>query len=107
MSTRALVRNAADEEQVERAGEREKRGRELELDDVRALMRNRPGRRFMWRVLDACGVFRSSFTGDNATFFNEGQRNIGLLLMADINEACPELYATMLAEARKREDDNG
>ena len=44
-------------------------------------------------------IFKISFTGDaNSTFFNEGQRNIGLPLHADCIEANQELYLKMAEE---------
>lgn len=98
---RALVGNAADPEQVKEAEQKEKRGRDLELDDMATILSMPQGRRFIWRYLEACGVFRTSFTGDNATFYNEGQRNVGLRLLADVNEAAPESYALMLQESRR------
>ena len=54
----------------------------------------------MWWLLERCGVFRSSFTGDAATFFNEGIRNVGLMVIADINALCPDQFATMMTEAK-------
>jgi hypothetical protein len=67
-------------------------------NDFKWLMSNKRGRRIIWRMLEKTGVFRTSFTGDSATFFNEGQRNIGLMLISDIHEHCPEMYLTMLKE---------
>lgn len=108
MSARPLVKNAADEEQVSRAAERQKTAREGELEDLAAMLANPQGRRVMWRLLEACGIFRSSFSAEaGLTAFNEGARNIGLMLLADINEACPQMYVTMLNEARAREERNG
>jgi hypothetical protein len=98
----AFVKNAADEAQVKEAGQKVKRGRELELGDFRGIMDSLSGRRFVYRYISKCGVFEQSFTGNNTTFFNEGQRSIGLSLMADINEACPELYMRMIEESRAK-----
>lgn len=60
------------------------------------------GRRFVWRQLQRAGVFRSSFTGNSQTFFNEGQRNIGLMLLTDVHEFCPEQYIPMLKESKEQ-----
>ena len=78
----------------------EKHARQEEREDVKWLMKYRQGRRIVWRLLELTGVFRSSFTGNNETFFREGMRNIGLMLLAQINEACPEHYTTMVQEHR-------
>jgi hypothetical protein len=78
---------------------REKVARDAELADLHWLMSDARGRRFMWGLLDKAGVFRSSFTGNSTTFFNEGQRNIGLMMISQIHEKCPELYTAMVNEA--------
>jgi hypothetical protein len=77
-----------------------KRAEEKRLAAFRAVMATPEGRRWIWWLLDRCGVFRTSFTGDNATFFNEGSRNVGLMVIADINAACPDFYLTMMTEAK-------
>lgn len=98
--------NAADEEGVKKLTEREKRGRELELSDVAFILGSEQGRRFFWRYLTLCHVFETSFTGNNTTFFNEGERNIGLIMMADLNNSCPETYIKMLQESKRRSSDH-
>lgn len=102
-----LVRNAADPEQVQVAATKQKRARELELDDTRSILNTVEGRRFFWRYLNTTGVFMSSMTGDSYTFFKEGERNVGLRMLADINEAYPESYALMMKEAAARQRENG
>lgn len=92
--------NASDEAQVSQRKRKDERIRDIELADVKHLMSSREGRRFIWRMLDRTGVYRTSFTGNSTTFFNEGMRNIGLLLMADINEACADMYVQMMMEAK-------
>lgn len=94
------MKNAADQEQVAAAKEKQLRGRERELEDVRLVLGTPQGRRLFWRYLEECGVFRTSFTGNSTTFFNEGQRNIGLKIMADINDADPAFLAVMTKESK-------
>lgn len=77
--------------------------RETELRQMRWLMGNAEGRRFMWALLGKTGMFRTSFTGNSETFFREGARNIGLMMMDMINEACPEQYTVMVNEAKEGE----
>jgi hypothetical protein len=66
----------------------------------KSVMATAEGRRWIWWLLDRCGVFRTSFTGDETTYFNEGTRNVGLMVIADINALCPEYFATMMTEAK-------
>lgn len=87
--------------------ERDKHERKSELDDFKWLMSSRRGRRIVWRLLEKTGMFRTSFTGNSETFFREGMRNVGLILIAQINEACPEQYTLMVQEQRDVRPSNG
>ncbi len=64
------------------------------------LMNDKRGRRFIWKLLERTGVFTSSFTGNSTTFFNEGQRNVGLFLMALINDYAPDQYIVAMKERK-------
>lgn len=83
--------------------DREKDIRRQELDDFNKVLSSVNGRRFVWRMLEKAGIFRTSFTGNSETFFREGMRNMGLMLMLDINSDLKllDLYVLMLNEARK------
>lgn len=77
-----------------------KLARQIEADDIKWLMSSRQGRRVVWRLLEKAGVYRTSFTGNSETFFREGQRNLGLFIVAEIHAHCPESYALMLTESK-------
>ena len=94
--------DASDEDQVEAARHKADRTRADELGDLRSILGAPEGRRLMWRYLTRCGVFKTSMTGSSQTFFLEGQRNVGLWLLADINAADPGAYVQMLAESHER-----
>lgn len=102
--TRARVKNAADEVQVKEAREREKLGRDKDLNDLRWVMSMPQGRRFLHKLLHNCGIYQSSFTGSSETFFLEGQRNVGLKLLADITAADAKLYFQMLEEGQRLDE---
>lgn len=104
MSEGAQVKNAADQKQVKNASLSAKRIRENELSDVLWILSDIRGRRFLWRLLGMCGVFKLSFTGNSQTFFNEGQRDIGLKVTADIMETRPEAYVEMMVEDKKNQE---
>lgn len=73
--------------------------RQVEVDDLKFVMGHKQGRRFVWRQLHSYGVFRSSFSTDPVVMaFNEGGRNHGLKLIAEIHQHCPERYAEMMKE---------
>lgn len=86
------------ERNKEQSEERHKLAADQEKADMQWLMSSKRGRRIMWRLLERTGVYRSSFTGNSETFFREGARNVGLMLMAQIHEVCPDQYAVMLKE---------
>ena len=60
--------------------------REQELEDLRYLLGVPQFRRFYVRVIEMCFENRTSFTGNAQTYFNEGMRNVSLLLKKDIEE---------------------
>ena len=75
---------------------------DLEINDVRWLMSKKIGRRIVYRLLDQAGVWRISFSTNALTMaFNEGSRNLGLKLVADILTNCPDRYAEMLQESKQ------
>lgn len=68
-------------------------------DAFKFVMSDSKGRRFVWAILQQSGVFRCSYTGNNDTFFNEGQRNIGLKLLAELMNGFKSEYALMMQES--------
>lgn len=72
--------------------------RQTEVEDFKWLMGNKQGRRYVWRLLEQAGVFRSTFRLDNEMAFLEGMRNMGITIIADIHEICPEKYQLMIKE---------
>lgn len=93
---KVMVKNAASERQVSEAAFKEKIGKDKELDEIRCVLSTPQGKRFVWRYLEKCGVFKTSFTGSSETFFLEGRRDIGLALLAEVCESSPEAYLEML-----------
>lgn len=76
--------------------------RSQQVTDFRKIMAEEHGRRFIWRVLERAGIYRTSFAGSSEqTFFREGERNMGLMLVAEIHEICPEMYSRMIKEAKQ------
>lgn len=106
MSQRPYVKNAADEKQVKEGNAKSRIGRQLELNDVRTVLGTSDGRRFMWRYLRRCGIFSSSFVAGDShqTAFLEGERRVGLELLADVNDADPGAYLKMMHENQEGED---
>ena len=96
--------NAADREQVAAAKKLEKEVRKDELADMRLLLSDPAGRRFLWRMLKRCGLYRLSYTGNSETYLREGERNVGLWLMTELSQANPDAFFLMQKENMKQGD---
>lgn len=76
----------------------------IRADVIRSTMSTPTGRHWMWTVLSQCHIFAQTFTSDPlTTAFNEGQRSIGLRLMADILLTCPDQYIQAQREQHARD----
>ncbi len=73
-------------------------------EDLRNLLATYNGRTVLWGMLEQCNVYRLSFSGESAynTAFFEGQRSIGLWLLAEIHQVAPNAYLQMQQEHLKR-----
>lgn len=80
--------------QKQGAKDREKQ----ERADLAAVLEMDGGRRFVRRLLIFCGEHRSSFSQNAITMaFNEGHRNVALMLKAAINDSAPNRLLELLA----------
>lgn len=97
----------ADATAVKEKGQKARSRAQRDIDDMATILSDIRGRRFIWRYLQECGVFKTSFNNSGSvTAFNEGMRNIGLKLLAEIMEADSEAY-TLMASESKKENQNG
>ena len=55
------------------------------LLSYRTVMNSSDGKQVLWDILSVCGVFNLSMTGNSWTYFNEGQRKVGLYIMTMLN----------------------
>jgi len=98
--------NAGDAQHVAKAKSRQKTRGLQKKAALRKLMSDAEGRMWMWDLLTLCGIFHSSFSVEALRCaFNEGRRDIGLRLLADINQLSPELYIRMMGENQEKEKD--
>ena len=81
----------------------------LEEDDFRWVMGTPKGRRFVWSLLSATGMYQTSYVaGDSGgTAFREGRRNLGLMLLAKIDQWCPENFVKMYNEHLELQNETG
>lgn len=94
-----------DEEEMRIQNERKKHDLEQrEKDDIKFVMDSEQGRRVIWSLLEKGQVFGTCFNVDpNITAFNEGQRNLALVLFQRVMTHCPDQYLKMAAEASEQE----
>ena len=103
---RTHVHNAGDEILVLEAKKRDKRRELTEESDLKFVMAHPEGRRFVLKLLSDGGLFKTSFTGNANTYFNEGRRDMALQLLGSITSSCPDQYLLAQQEHLKKEMDN-
>jgi hypothetical protein len=95
------------ERESEAAAEKAKQAElaaQTQISDLRWLMSDPQGRRFVWRQLTEAGVFQLTFTGEPlSSAFKEGARSGGLKLLGEVMQHCPERFSQMQKEARAHE----
>jgi hypothetical protein len=108
-------RNAADPEQVKRAGRREKETEEQFLEYLRTVLDTVAGRAVLWRLLYEARVSlahaweenpeltASVWDNSSRIHYHSGRQDFGHLIQGFIRRAQPEALVTMLQEAH-RED---
>lgn len=71
-----------------------------DIDDIQFVMGSEQGRRVIWSLLEKGQVFGACFNVDpHITAFNEGQRNLALVLFQRVMANCPDQYLKMAEEA--------
>ncbi|EJJ1122533.1 hypothetical protein NIO06_000186 [Escherichia coli] len=71
-----------------------------DIDDIQFVMGSEQGRRVIWSLLEKGQVFGTCFNVEpHITAFNEGQRNLALVLFQRVMTHCPDQYLKMAAEA--------
>lgn len=103
--TSDLTEEIYDEPVREHANKHKKKANFLQKkrDDGLLLLLNDPQARcYLNSLLEFCGVFRMSYAGNsNQTCFNEGQRNVGLQIFADITRVDEAKILTLFQENKE------
>lgn len=99
---RALVKNAADPEQVKHAQRQETRDEDRKQAALLETMRTPAGRIVLWHVLESAGVFESVWENSARIHYNAGRQDLGHEWMARLvkTRALEDLYLQMESEAR-------
>ena len=94
--------NSSDEMGVKHLSKKERRLKRQRENDLRYVLNDERGRRFIWRLLgeEFCRVSESICVPDNPyqTYFNSGQQDIGHMLQAEIIKTSPAAYLKMQNE---------
>jgi len=96
--------NAGDAQAVAKR-QKSQKTRELQKKAaLRKIMGDPEGRMWMWDLLGRCGAFQLSFSREALIMaFNEGRRDVGNHLIAEITRLNPELYMRMVNENQEKE----
>ena len=90
--------NAANPKNVQAKNRRERRAQERKASDLRWVMSEPQGRRFIWGLLT--NINKSTFDlNPSLAALKEGSRNKELEIQAAVLELCPDLYLKAQAEA--------
>jgi hypothetical protein len=96
------VYDLSNPEEVREAEIKERNVRRQELNDIRTLLNNASGRRFMWRMLEQCKVFNSIYSeSDKQMAYYAGKQDLGHFLMSEISEADNNLLIKLMKDNRK------
>ncbi|MCF8034672.1 MAG: hypothetical protein K9K66_04425 [Desulfarculaceae bacterium] len=75
--------------------------------DVENVASNPSGKRVLQHLLDRAHVFQSSMTGNAWTNFLEGERQMGLHLLAMLAMASPAICADVVTDALRNYKEDG
>lgn len=99
--------NSGDPEQVKSKKTRAKHAEDQHKNDLRAIMATVGGRRYLWALMGACGVFSDTGSVDPLLVGRFlGRRSLGLELLAEVMTICPDEYLLMQSEAMKQDKED-
>jgi len=87
-----------DRSKQDKIDKRDRRKKERDFSDVRKVISSVEGRRLFWRILSHAGLYKSSFTGNTSTYFEEGRRSEGLYWLDELMQSDQKAFAMMQAE---------
>lgn len=91
--------DTSDTEQVNKARKKEARKKADRLEFIAAAMQHEQGRAWFYDLIVFCKTYKAPFREDPyQTAFWCGMQNVGLRITADLQEAAPKEYLTMVKE---------
>lgn len=94
-----MTYDASDPKQVGEKAKEAKAAQSARVNFLVSAMSTREGRLWIRDLLESTKVFQTSFSPESLKMaFNEGERNIGLRILADVMTSCPDRYIEMMKE---------
>lgn len=89
-------------EVMERESERELRSAHLS-NNYRAVLGTPEGISILRHILDKCGFFKESFTGNSRSFYLQGRASIGRSIMTEVAIFNPKAFTKIMVEGLKEQ----
>lgn len=99
--------DAGDEVAVKKRKTKVKIDTNINHDELRAVLATREGRAVIWRVIEGCYPFHSSYTGGETPLgmaYREGRRQVGVNLFDEVLQADAKAYMLMQNEAKQKDN---
>ena len=90
-----------DNEGAERQRLRAQIVEDMRINDLAEIVSTEPGRRWVYSIIERCHIFQPVMTGNSYTFFNDGMRQIGLMVIGELARVDKDLFGKMFAESFK------
>lgn len=95
--------NPFEDPKQKETNEKRRLKREREMDDLKKVLKTPEGERVLFRIIKKTKFLDSSWTGNSTTFFNEGMREVGRIILAELSEAAPDQIGKFFEQALKKE----
>jgi hypothetical protein len=86
------------DQQLEKQREHEKL-----VDSLREVMQTAQGKRFLWWLLEHCGIYSQNVSANSTMYILEGQRSIGLKVIDLIGEVSVTAYPELILDKAREE----
>lgn len=72
-------------------------------NDMINVLKSESGKRVIWRMLARGGIFKTTYTGNAGTHYNEGMRALALNVLNEVQSADPRSFIAMQEDQLKEE----
>jgi len=93
--------SVTDNEGAERQRLRAQVVKDMRINDLAEIVSTEAGRRWVYSIIERCHIFHPVMTGNSYTFFNDGMRQIGLMVIEELACVDRDLFGKIFAESFK------